>query len=212
MKILLVDDHKIVMDGIAAMLATFPEYKIVGKAENGKKAILFAKLHHPDLIIMDLDMPEMNGIVAAGILKKEMPKIKIIILSLHAEQSIIQQLIQIGVDGYLFKNSDQSEFIAALETMKNGRKYFSGEVTIALSKSISNSSMHSNSSLISLLTAREIEVVKGVAEGLSNKEIAQQLFVSHRTIDTHRQNIMKKLGINKVVGLIKFAIRNGLAD
>ncbi len=212
-KILLADDHQIVIDGVEAMLADHPEFEIVGHANNGKNALQSVSVLKPDVLIMDLDMPVMNGIVAASELKKKATETKIIILSLHAERSIIQQMIKIGVEGYLLKNSDKEELVNAIRIVSNGKKFFSGEVTIALSTSLdSGNSSLSDSSLLSMLSTREIEILKSIAEGLSNKEIAARLFVSQRTIDTHRQNIMKKLNVRKVVGLIKFAIRNGLVD
>jgi len=198
-KIVLADDHQIV---------------IVGFVNNGKDAIQAYKIYQPDVLIMDLDMPVMNGVVAANEIKKDWPESKIIILSLHAERAIIQQLIKVGVDGYLLKNCDKEELFNAIKSVQNGKKFFSADVTMVLSTSLEKEVKisPSDASLLSKLTEREVEVLRAIARGLSNKEISEQLFVSHRTIDTHRQNIMKKLELRKVVGLIKFAIKIGLVD
>ncbi len=216
-KILLVDDHQIVLDGISSILSERADWEIIGHANNGKDALQFIKIAQPDLVMMDIDMPIMNGIVAAKESKKTFPDVKIIILSLHSEKSIIQNLIQYGVDGYVLKNSNKQEVLSAVDQVLNGNKYFSADVTMSLSglspSHNKNQLQHQNEShLLSQLTEREVEILKRVAEGLSNKEIAAELFISHRTVDTHRQNIMKKLNVNKVVGLIKFAIKNGLVE
>lgn len=213
-KILLVDDHQIVIDGLRSILETEEQFEICGEANNGRDALQIARVLSPDIIVMDIDMPVMNGMVAAQEFKKNHPEVKIIILSLHYEKSIIQHLVKLGVEGYLLKNSSKEEVINAVQIVKNDKKYFSTDVTMVLAQPneiiIPNQPQNKNV-ILSLLTEREIEVLKKIAEGFSNKEIAKQLFLSPRTVDTHRQNIMKKLNMNKVVGLIKFAIKNGLA-
>ncbi len=216
--IILVDDHQIVLDGIASVLEGVENYELVGMANNGRDAIQTARVTMPHLVLMDIDMPIMNGITAATQLKRDFPEIKIIILSLHNEKAIIQNLIQIGVDGYLLKNSDKDEMLKAIDTVLQGGRYFSTDVTLSLSGMAPSQSVQlkntdpGNAEKLSSLTERELEVLKGIAEGLTNKEIGQQLFISQRTVDTHRQNIMKKLDVKKVVGLIKFAIKNGLVE
>ncbi len=216
-KILLVDDHQVVIDGLEAFLS--PHFEIVGQANNGRDAIQAVRILQPDLLLMDIDMPVMNGIVAAQQLKKDFPQLKIIILSLHFEKSIIRHLLQIGVNGYLVKNSDKQEVIFALQTVASGKSYFSSAVTLSLHSmegnskpSRPNNSPETLSEQLSLLTEREIEILRAIAEGYSSKEIGEKLHISSRTVDTHRNNMMKKLEVNKVVGLIKFAIRCGLVD
>lgn len=212
-KILLVDDHQVVIDGLEAFLSD--RFDIVGQANNGREAIRAARILTPEIILMDIDMPVMNGIVAAQELKKESPEIKIIILSLHFEKSIIRQLLQIGIDAYLVKSSNKEELIHAISTVAMGKNYFSGEVTLALNTPNSTKSLHpasTTSELLSLLTEREVEILKEIADGNSSKEIAAKLHISARTVDTHRNNMMKKLEVKKVVGLIKFAIKCGLVE
>lgn len=217
-RIVLIDDHQIVIDGLTSVLEEVEQYEIVGTANNGKDAIQLIRIAEPQLALMDIDMPIMNGISAATELKKNYPQVKIIILSLHNEKAIIQNLIQIGVDGYLLKNSNKDEMLNAIQQVLNGQKYFSSDVTLSLSGMAPSSSIKltntdpGNAEKLSSLTERELEILKGIADGMSNREIGEQLFISQRTVDTHRQNIMKKLDVKKVVGLIKFAIKNGLIE
>ena len=213
-KVLLVDDHQVVLDGLEAFL--LPHFDIVGQAKNGREAIRAVRILQPELVLMDIDMPVMNGMVAAQELRRDFPALKIIMLSLHFEQSIIRHLLQIGVDGYLVKDSDKAEVIFAIQSVAGGKRYFSSAVTIALNSPNDGSAVASTnespSAQLSTLTEREIEVLRAIAEGYSSREIGQRLYISARTVDTHRNNIMKKLGVNKVVGLIKFAILHGLVE
>ena len=217
-RIVLIDDHQIVIDGISSVLSDVENYEIVGTANNGRDAIQLVRIAEPELVLMDIDMPIMNGITASKELKKDFPHVKIIILSLHNEKAIIQNLIQIGVDGYLLKNSNKDEVLNAISQVLNGQKYFSSDVTLSLSGLAPSNNIKltntdpGNAKKLSSLTEREVEILKGIADGMSNREIGEQLFISQRTVDTHRQNIMKKLDVKKVVGLIKFAIKNGMVD
>ncbi|HFA49018.1 MAG TPA: response regulator transcription factor [Bacteroidetes bacterium] len=215
-KILLIDDHQIVLDGMEALLSDLSCAEVIGRATNGQDGLRYILSLQPDLVLLDLDMPIMNGMVVAKEAKEKMPQVKIIILSLHHEASIIQHLIKTGVDGYLLKNADKTEVLKAIETVAGGQKYFSSDVTLALTHQLKPTApltKHTDDSAkLSLLSEREIEVLKAIAEGLTNKEIAEQLFISPRTADAHRANIMKKLEVGKVVGLVKFAMRCGLVE
>ena len=215
-KILLIDDHQIILDGIEAILSELPNIEVVGRATNGSDGLRYIKALRPDIVLLDLDMPIMNGMAVSKEVKTNMPDVKIIILSLHQEASIIQSLIKDGVDGYVLKNADKNEIIKAIKAVIEGQKYFSSDVALALTKQLKptpNLSKHNyDVKKLSLLSKREIEVLKAITEGFTNKEIANQLHISPRTADTHRANIMKKLDIQKVVGLVKFAMRNGLTS
>jgi len=216
-KIVLADDHQILIDGLLTMLENEDQFEVIAQARNGKEALDFVERLAPDLIMMDLDMPVMNGMVAAKSIKHRFPKTMVIILSLHAEKSVIKHMIQIGVDGYLIKNSDKTEVIKALESVAAGKKYFSSDVTLALTSFSENStSLVSSSSLLqeklSVLSERETEVLKLIAQGFTNKEIGAQINLSHRTVDVHRSNLMRKLEISKVTGLVRFALKTGLID
>ena len=215
-KILLIDDHQIVLDGMESLLAEIPDVEVIGRATNGQDGLRYIISLRPDLVLLDLNMPIMNGMVVAKAAKEKMPEVKIIILSLHHEASIIQHLIKTGVDGYLLKNADKTEVLKAIKIVAGGQKYFSSDVTLALTHQLKPTApltKHTDDSeKLSLLSEREIEVLKAIAEGFTNKEIAEQLYISPRTADAHRANIMKKLGLGKVVGLVKFAMRCGLVE
>jgi DNA-binding NarL/FixJ family response regulator len=207
-RLLIVDDHQIILDGLTSLLSDQEDIRVVETATNGREAIEILKILTVDVILMDIDMPVMNGIDAAAEIKKQPNTPKIIILSMHMESGMIRSLIETGVDGYLFKNSGKEETIKAIRDVDAGKKVFSSDVTLSLSK-INNKKVVAGQLDVDL-TNREIEILKLIAEGYSNKEIGEKLFISHRTVDTHRTNMMKKLDVNNIAGLISFAIRNKL--
>lgn len=215
-KILIVDDHQLVIDGLSAIVKELKEYEIVGKASNGKEAVSLVEMLSPNLVLMDIDMPIMNGLEACRRIKTNYPQIAVLILTMHNEPSLIRKVMEIGADGYVLKNADREEFYNALCSIAKGKKYFSAEVTESLlnteGKTKSNFSIDNNTLLLAKLTERELDVLKLIAEGFSNKEIGEHLFISHRTVDTHRTNLMKKLDAHNVAALIKFAIKNGLVE
>jgi len=210
-RILLVDDHQLIIDGLRGFIASTTGYVVVGEANTGTEAIKLSDVLQPHVILMDIEMPEMSGIQASLEIKKKHPECKIIIVSMHNEKQLIKKLIDQGADGYLLKNSQQKEVLEAIETVLNGKVYFSQDVTLSLLDK-SNSSLSSNSDVVSIaqLTEREIEILKLIAQGMTNKEVGDNLNISHRTVDTHRTNLMKKLDITNVAGLIRFAFKNGL--
>ena len=209
-KILITDDHQIIIDGIKSLLDDEESVSVIGEATNGREALNYLKLLKPDLVLMDIDMPVLNGIEATQMIKSDFPDIKVIILSMHNESGLIKTLLKAGADGYVLKNADRSELVEAIKMVSAGKSYFSADVTRSLAKD--DDALVSNfqkSSKVADLTAREIEILKLIAEGYSNKEIGEKLFISHRTVDSHRTNLMKKLDVNNVAGIIRFAISNG---
>lgn len=205
-RILLVDDHQLVIDGLKGFITDYNKAKVVGEANNGQDAITYSEALSPHLILMDIDMPIMSGIQATQEIKKKYPTICIIIISMHNEKGLIKKLISFGADGYLLKNSTKDEVLKAIDSVLSGGKYFSEDVLNSLDDKIDTKD--SLSDLKSQLTDREIEIIQLVCEGLTNKEIGENLFISHRTVDTHRTNLMKKLEIKNVAGLIRFAFKN----
>ncbi|MFZ5553059.1 MAG: response regulator [Bacteroidota bacterium] len=213
--ILICDDHQLVVDGLKNTIALKENLHFSAAAGNGEQAVKICDTIKIHLVLMDIDMPVMNGIEATLQIKKKYPGIKILVLSMHDEPALIKKVMDSEADGYLLKNSDQEELLKAIDVITGGKKYFSEEV-IRLSQNKEaqkeNFSLKpSDTVLFSQLTDREKEILKQIAEGLSNKEIGDKLFISHRTVDTHRTNLMKKLDVHNIAGLIRFAIKNGLA-
>jgi len=204
-RILLVDDHQLIIDGLRGFIEELDSVVVIGEANNGQDAITYTGVLSPDLILMDIDMPILSGIQATQEIKKNHPNVKIIIISMHNEKGLIKKLISFGADGYLLKNSPKKEVIEAVQMVLNGGKYFSTDVLLSLEK---KKVVFDNSNEMTQLTDREIEIIRLVADGLTNKEIGEQLFISHRTVDTHRTNLMKKLNVTNVAGLIRFAFKN----
>jgi DNA-binding NarL/FixJ family response regulator len=213
-RILLVDDHQLIIDGLKGFFINHDKYKVIGEANNGAKAIELAEVLEPDVILMDIEMPEITGIQACEEIKRKHPDIKVIIVSMHQEKELIRKLVERGADGYLLKNSSKDEVLKAIDAVLNDQPYFSQDVTLSLLSKTSHKSngILSQSSDLDNLTEREIEILKLVADGMTNKEIGETLFISHRTVDTHRTNLMKKLEVSNVAGLIRFAMKNGLVE
>ena len=208
-KVILVDDHQLIIDGLKSLMKNTAEIMVTGEANNGREALRLLDILNVDVVLMDIDMPVMNGIDALKEIKKGKPAIKVIILSMHEESGMIKNLLAIGADGYLLKSTSQDELISAIKKVANGNKYFSTEVTLSLLNGSQGNSQTSKQPS-EILTSREEEILKLIAEGFSNKEIGTQLFISHRTVDTHRTNLMKKLNTSNIAGLISYAIKSGL--
>ena len=209
---LIVDDHQLIIDGLKGFLVNSDVYQVVGEANTGDDAIRLPEVLSPDLILMDIEMPGISGIQACMEIKKQFPSVKVIIISMHNEKQLIKKIIDQGADGYLLKNSNKDEVIDAMDKVSTGGIYLSQDVTMLLvgQDNPAPSGHGSDTLAISNLTEREIEILELVAEGLTNKEIGEKLVISHRTVDTHRTNLMKKLEVTNVAGLIRFAFKNGL--
>lgn len=208
-RIAIADDHQIVLDGLKALIREYADFELIADANNGQEMVKLVNTLKLDLVLMDIDMPIMNGIQATQEIKKTHPDIKILILSMHNEKGVIQKVMEAGADGYILKNSDHKELLDAVRKVASGQKYFSSDVTMTLLNP-SNGQSSEDNKVLSELTEREIEILKLIAEGFSNKEIGDKLFISHRTVDTHRTNLMKKLDVHNIAGIIKFAIKNKL--
>jgi DNA-binding NarL/FixJ family response regulator len=208
-RLLIVDDHQIILDGLTSLLSGEQGIRVVGTANNGKEALEVLKILTVDVVLMDIDMPVMNGIEAATEIRKNPSSPKVIILSMHKEMGMIKNLIQLGVDGYLIKNSGKEELLKAIRDVFSNRQVFSPEVTLSL---LGKAPGEESDKKDIGLTERETEILRLIADGFSNKEIGEKLFISHRTVDTHRTNMMKKLGVNNIAGLISIAIREGIVS
>jgi two-component system response regulator NreC len=203
-KVLLVDDHQIIIDGLKSLLKNSDEIIVVAEANNGREALRILDILEIDVVLMDIDMPVLNGIDTLKEIGKRSLAVKVIVLSMHNEAGMIKSLIEIGAKGYLLKSCAQEELIGAIRKVASSQSYFSTEVTLSLLNPAQSNQP------TELLTERETEIIKLIAEGFSNKEIGSKLFISHRTVDTHRTNLMKKLDVGNIAGLISYAIRNGI--
>jgi len=211
-KILLADDHVIGCDALANMLGTDPRFEVVGQAHDGLDVLKKVEELYPDLIVIDIGMPGLNGIEAIKRIKKKNPRIKAIVLSMHKDEAYIYWALRAGASGYVIKQSAARELVDAISQVQMGNTYLSPSISNTVIRGYLHGSQTTDGSLdpLALLTDREREILQLVADGLSSKEIAQQLDVSIRTIDAHRANIMNKLNIHTTPGLVKFAIRHRL--
>ena len=209
-KVLLADDHPVVRRGIAACLSRFPNLEIVAEAADGQEALRKIAELCPDIVLMDIDMPHLNGLAVTERLRKEFPHVKVVVLSVHDQTDFIMRILQSGARGYVLKDAPTEELLQAIETVHSGESFFSPDVArMALSQFVRGTT-DGDSAL--QLTPREREVLTQIAEGLSNKEVANVLGVGVRTVETHRERIMRKLNIHSVAGLTRFAIAKGFVS
>jgi len=206
-RVLLVDDHPVVRKGLYACLDRQEHLQIVGEAGDGQEALVKARELQPDIMLMDIDLPGMNGLAVAEVLQREQPQIQIVFLSMHGEREYVMRILQSGARGYVLKHAPTEELVQAISKVHSGETYFSPEVAkVALNQIVQNQGIQKNG----ILTDRENEVLVQIAGGLSNKEIACKLGVGVRTVETHRERIMRKLDIHSAAGLTRYAISNGL--
>ena len=209
-KILLVDDHEIMREGLAALLRKHPEYEITGQAANGRIALEMVDEISPDLVIMDIEMPNLNGIDATRRMIAECPQLKVMALSTHAQRSMIVNMLQAGAAGYMLKESAFSELTEGLKAMREGKTYLCSKVAKVVFSDYVKMLTNPNWNGGDGLTSREREVLQLVAEGHTTKDIAKTLALSVKTVDSHREHIMDKLEIHNIAGLTKYAVREGL--
>jgi len=209
-KVLLVDDHQIVRDGIIKLLGGRDDIKIVGEASNGKEAIDFCDRETPDVILMDIAMPDMNGIEASHQILKKHSRCRIIILSMHADKLFVSRAFAAGVSGYLLKDCDIDEIIEAIQSVASNQTYVSPLVAGTVVEGFRESIKNMPTDEAEVLTDREREVLQLIAEGKTSKEIASSLDLSTKTIDAHRQQIMDKLNIHSIAGLTRYALKHGI--
>ena len=209
-RLLLADDHPVVRKGIRSCLDHL-DLEIVGEAVDGQEAIAKVKELLPDIVLMDIDMPKVNGLEATRLLRKENPDVRVLILSVHSNKQYVLQIIQSGAQGYVLKDAAPAELVRAIEAVYSGEPFFSPDVSqMVLSQYMAEAGRDEEDGT-GRLTSREREVLAMIAEGQSNKEMANKLGVGVRTVETHRERVMDKLNIRTVAGLTKYAISNGIA-
>ncbi len=205
----IVDDHQMMIDGLRALLGDEPAFKIIAESNNGKVALAKIEEEQPDVLLTDISMPEMNGLDLTKAVKDKFPNVKIIALSMFGERNTISEMLQAGINGYIVKNTGKQELVQAINKVASGGMFFSDEVSAEMMKAISNPAPKEE---VISLTPREIEIVKLIAKEFSNLKIADTLFISERTVETHRKNIFRKTNTKSVVGLIKYAIEKKMLD
>ena len=211
-KIILADDHRIMLEGLRTLIRSQPGMTVVGEAEDGQTAVELALELLPDIVIMDITMPGLSGIDAASRITSESGNTKIIVLSMHADKMYVIKAFKAGVRGYLLKKSAFNELICAIQTVSDNGVYISSSIANIVIENFIRSLSSSRSLVSSILTDRESEVLKHIAEGKSTKEIALSLYVSAKTVETHRKKIMDKLEMHSIAALTKYAIREGLTS
>jgi DNA-binding NarL/FixJ family response regulator len=208
LRILLVDDHAVVLAGLRALLADL-DAEIVAEASDGRAAVELARLHRPDVVIMDIAMPELNGLEAAALIRHENPAVRVMILSMHDSKEYVLQALKVGASAYLRKDAAAVELGLALAAVRGGGTYLSPSVSKQV---IDHYVTGADDKPQMPLTPRQREVLILISEGESTKEIANRLHVSVKTIESHRLQLMGRLGINDVAGLVRYAVRSGLVD
>ncbi len=212
-KIVVADDHKIVRQGLRTLLAAEPDIEVLAEADNGRDVLRLVQESHPDAIIMDISMPDLNGIDATRQILTDTPGIKIIALSMHSDSLFVLNMLKAGASGYLLKDCALEELVKAIRTVMANKTYLSPGISDILIKDFMQGWSHNTgASAFSVLTAREREVLQLMAEGKSTTQIAGSLCVSVKTVEAHRKQMMNKLGIHSVAGLTKYAIREGLTS
>ena len=211
--VLLADDHNIVRYGISSILNTSPDINIVAEASDGSEAVSLFEQHKPDVCIIDISMPVMNGLEATRQILRNSPGAKIIIMTMHLNEEYLNQVLSTGATGYLLKNTNKTDLINSIRRVYNGEKVFSTSVSELMTQSYIRQSKKQDGGTRSdnriKLTRRENEILKLIAEGQTSQAIAAKLFISPRTVDTHRANLMQKLNVKNSAALVRYAVENG---
>ena len=206
LRIVVADDHTLVRAGLVTLMSRMPDVEIAGEVADGRAALKMVKELQPDIAILDISMPELNGLDAAEKLRHDSPKTKVIILSMHANEEYVAQALKAGAAGYLLKDAATTELDMAIRVVAQGQFYLSPSI----SRQVVDTYLHGGPTGLDLLSPRQREILQLIAEGKSTREIAETLHLSVKTIETHRAQLMERLDIHDVAGLIKYALRKGL--
>lgn len=211
-RVLVADDHAMVREGIRSVLERETGFEVVGEATNGTEVVPLAERLQPDVAVLDISMPGESGLVAAARLRMALPDVRVLILSMYDNCEYVLESVRAGAHGYLLKDGAAQELATAIRAVLAGDAYFSSVVAARLTEAVRGDlSREQGRASLQALTGREREVLRGIARGLTNKEIAAELGISHRTVETHRESLMRKLNIKTVAGLTKFALEFGVA-
>jgi DNA-binding NarL/FixJ family response regulator len=207
-KVLIADDHEILRFGISTFLNSAENINVVGEASSGDECIELFKEKDPDVCVLDISMPGKNGIETTKAIREIDPNVKVLILSMHIDKAILDQVLEAGINGYLLKDTEKTELLHGIESIAKGQQVFSDPIQKLITKSYLNGGRTPHDSI----TSRELEVLQLIVEGYSSKLIADKLNISPRTVDTHRGNIMQKLNIPNAAGLVRYAMENDLVS
>jgi DNA-binding NarL/FixJ family response regulator len=211
-RIILADDHKIIRDGLSSLLEQEDDIDVIAQAKDGHTTVELVRKLSPDMTIMDIGMPSLNGIEATRQIINEFPKIKVIALSMHSDKKFVTEMLKAGASGYLLKNCAFEELAEAIRTVMSGKVYLSPSITNVVIDSCIKKSPDNSPTVFSALTNREREILQLLAESNTTKQVARMLHISAKTVETHRSKIMHKLGFDNMVSLTKYAVREGLTS
>ena len=213
-RLLIADDHPMVRDGLRALFDELPDIEVVGEAANGREAVEGAVVHRPDVMIMDLAMPELNGLDAIRQIRKDAPEIELLVFSMHDSEELIREVFAAGARGYVLKSDVALYLIEAVKSLARHKPFFTPRISEAILNSLVSTAVpgHVEPARPGPLSAREREILQLLAENKSNKDIAKALGISVRTVETHRRSVMQKLDANSIVELVHYAIRNGIVQ
>lgn len=211
-RLILADDHKIMREGLRALLARQKEIEVIAEAESGRGVVELCAQLHPDVVVIDISMPDLNGIDATRQIVREDPQVKVIALSMHSDKKYVKEMLSAGACGYLLKDAAFEELGTAIAAVLKHKTYLSPQITDTVVKDYVGEHAPSGSVASTALSTREREVLQLIAEGKATREIAATLYVSVKTVETHRKQIMDKLGLNSIAELTKYAIREGLTS
>ncbi|KYG82481.1 response regulator [Roseivirga echinicomitans] len=207
-RVFLVDDHTLIREGVKNSLTNYPHIEVVGEAKDGEEALSRLALCEAELVIMDVSMPCMGGAETTKLIIEKYPNTNVMVLSMHNEETMIREMLNAGALGYILKSTNMTELLEAIETVSKGEIYFTKEVSANIMKQLVKGKANSQSQSLDKLTKREIEILKLIAEEFTNHEIAEKLFISPRTVDTHRRNLIQKLQAKNTAGLVRYAIKH----
>lgn len=211
-KIYIADDHQMFIDGIKSILKSNKNFSIVGDANTGVQLLAGLESIATDVILMDVNMPVMDGVEATKQVRQKYPNIKILMLTMFNTRDYIEKLLRVGAHGYILKNTGKEELTEAIEAVMRGESYFSKEVTERIMEGLQKKKLNESNPMLVELTEREKDVLRLIAQELTTQEIAEKLFISFHTVETHRKNLISKLAVRNTAGLVKYAVLQGYVD
>ena len=210
--VIIADDHRIFIDGINALLSGESGIRLTGQAQNGQEVLQMLQTEKADVVILDINMPVLNGIETTRKIKEDFPNVNVLILSMYNEKSFISNALEAGASGYILKNADKDEFVTAIQSVAAGKAYYGNEVTSTIMESLKDPEAGEKKLVQVDLSSRELEVLQLIAKGLNNNEIAEELFISSHTVKSHRKKLMSKIDVKNTAGLVMFAVEHSLLE